>query len=131
MVVGAAFFAVLMFGWLLWFFFAGIPSYASSTTATYVQEGYIVATFGEDAFPQLRRGQSAQFHLPAAGKSLPVVALTVTDLYPETGEVRLILRDDSGAMLLQPGMGGQVKVVTEEVSPARTVLRAAGLLPEL
>lgn len=132
MVVGAAFFAVLMFGWVIWVFFAAIPSYASSITATYLQEGYIVATFAEDTFSQLRRGQSAQFHLATKGKSTPAIPLTVTDLYPETAQARLILQNDEvELMLLQPGLGGQVQVVIEQVSPARTVLRAAGLLPDL
>lgn len=132
MVVGAAFFAVLMIGWVIWFFFAAIPSYTTSITAAYGQEGYVMATFTEDAFPQLRRGQSAQFHLATKGKSTPAISLTVTDLYPEAAQARLILQNDNvGSPLLQPGSVGQVQVVTEQISPARTVLRAAGLLPEL
>lgn len=131
MVIGAAFFAVLMLGWVIWFFFATIPSYESSVSATYPRDGYVVAEFSEAAFSQLRRGQSAQFRLSTSGKSLPAIPLVVTDLYPETTQVRLIFHaDDATVAVLQPGSTGQVKVVTERISPARTVLRSAGLLPD-
>lgn len=131
MLVGAAFFAVLMLGWVIWFFFATIPYYESSTTATYQQDGHIMAEFSEAAFPQIRRGQSAQFHLLPEGQSSASIPLTVTDLYPETAQVRLIMRlADAEIMRLQPGTVGEVKVTTRQISPARTVLQSAGLLPD-
>lgn len=130
MLVGVAFFAAVMLGWAIWFFFATIPSYENSTTATYQQNGYIMADFSPAAFLQLRRGQSAQFRVATDGQSMPAIPLTVTDLYPERGQARLILQvDDAEAITLQSGIGGEVKVVTQQLSPARTVLRSAGLSP--
>ncbi|MCB0065015.1 MAG: hypothetical protein KDE19_22985 [Caldilineaceae bacterium] len=131
MVVGAAFFAVLMLGWVLWFFFATVPYFETSTTATYQPNGYIMAEFSESAFGRLRRGQSAQFLLATDGQTAHSIPLVITDLYAETAQARLILRTGNDEQLpLQPGVTGQVKVTTEQLSPARIVLRSAGLFPD-
>lgn len=130
--IGVAFFAVLMVGWLLWFFFATIPNYETSTNATYRQQGYVVADFPATAFSHLQRGQSAQFMPVTAGSTAPFIALVATDLYPESGQVRFVLRgEEETSFLLVPGLSGQVRVTVERLSPARIVLRAAGLLPQL
>lgn len=129
MLVGAAFFAVIMLGWMIWFFFAAIPYFESSTSATYQQDGYIMADFSEPAFLRLRRGQSAQFLLGTTKKNSPTIPLVVTDLYPERAQARLVVRaEDADTLAVPLGTVGQVKVKVEEQSPAQTVLRSAGLL---
>lgn len=131
MLIGAAFFAVLIFGWILWFFFATVPYFAESTEASYQREGYILANFPAATFPRLRRGQTAQFLLTTGDQTSSTIPLIVSDLYPETAQARLILRvSDQDAPRLQPGLTGQVKVTVERLTPARIVLRSAGLLSD-
>ena len=127
-VIGAICFTLLMVGWLLWFFFATISTYETSITATYQPQGYVMATFSPATFRRLQPGQPAEFMpQPAEGtaSSLRVIA---TDLYPETGEVRFIIRvEDDEVPALQPGMTGTVRIIVEQLSPARIVLRSAGI----
>ena len=129
MLVGAAFFAVIMLGWMIWFFFAAIPYFESSASATYQQDGYIMADFSESAFLRLRRGQPAQFLLSTTEMNASAIPLVITDLYPETAQARLVLRaEDAESPVLPSGTMGQVKVTVEQRSPAHTVLSSAGLL---
>ncbi len=129
MLVGAAFFAVIMLGWMIWFFFAAIPYFESSTSATYQPDGYIMADFSEAGFLRLRRGQSAQFLSSSTAKNASAIPLVITDLYPETAQARLVLRvDEREGLALPTGTIGEVKVTVEQHSPAHTVLTSAGLL---
>ncbi|MBV7329449.1 hypothetical protein KFU94_14600 [Chloroflexi bacterium TSY] len=129
--IGTAFFVVLMFGWALWFFLAAIPNYENSTSATYRQDGYVMADFSSTAFGRLQRGQSAQFTPLATDSTKVVIPMIITDVYPETTQAQLVLRvEDDNVFPIQPGITGEVKVVVERISPARVVLRSAGLLPD-
>ena len=131
MLVGAIFFTVLMLGWLFWLFFATIPNYENSSTATLQRDGYVMAGFSSTAFNRLRRGQSGQFLPGTSIGNATAIPLVVTDLYPESGRVRLILRVESEEVVsLQSDMTGEVKITVEELSPATMVLRSAGLLPK-
>lgn len=128
MLVGAAFFAILMLGWILWFFFASIPYYENSTIASYQQDGYVMANFSVTAFDRLQRGLPAQFVPLTTRRTVPPIPMIVTDVYLETTQVRLVLQiEDHKIFPLQPGTTGEVKVTVEQLSPARVVLQAAGL----
>ena len=129
MLIGTTFFAILMLGWVLWFFFAAIPDYEDSTAATYQREGYVMAEFSALAFNRLQRGQPAQFQPAVEDRIVLTIPLVVTDIYPETSQARLVVRaEDETTLPLQSGLTGQVKVTVEQFSPAVIVLRSAGLL---
>jgi hypothetical protein len=133
--VGIAFFTLLMVGWVIWLFFAQIPTYATSSTAAYQQEGYIIAQFPTTVIEEIHRGQPARFQLMTANRTTRVIPLVVTDIDPITGQVRLILKIDREAVreavtLLPTGTTGQVQVTIKQASPALIVLRAAGLWPD-
>ncbi|MCX6043803.1 MAG: hypothetical protein NT075_01725 [Chloroflexi bacterium] len=133
--VGISFFAVLMFGWTLWLFFAKLPFYETSTQATLVPEGYVLAEFPAAALPRIRRGQPAHMQLTDVNRKATSIPLIAADIDPVKGEVRLILQDDladdpNEVSSLRAGATGQVKVTVNEVSPLVFILRAAGLWPD-
>lgn len=132
--VGIAFFTLLMVGWTLWLFLAQIPTYATSTAAVYDQEGYILAQFPAPALTKIRRGQPAHFQLATIKSETKLIPLVVSDVDPVTGQVRLILQvdiDDIDNFIgLQGGTAGQVKITIQQDSPVLFVLRAAGLWPD-
>lgn len=129
--VGISFFALLMLGWMIWFFFAQIPTYATSTAAVYQQEGYIIAEFAATDIEEIRRGQSAHFQLSTPSRENRTIPLIVTDVDPVARRTRLILQvDDAELIRLSVGATGQVKVTVKQDSPALFVLRAAGLWPD-
>lgn len=131
MVIGAICFALLMVGWLLWFFFATISTYETSIAATYQPQGYVIASFSPTTFRRLQPGQAAAFMPQTAEGTVLSLRVIATDLYPETGEVRFIIRvEDEEVPALQPGMTGTVRITVEQLSPARIVLRSAGLTPD-
>lgn len=128
--VGIGFFTVLMLGWMLWLFLAQIPFYATSTRATYHQEGYVIATFPPVSLARIRRGQPARLLLAGGSASKPI-PLIASDVDPVKGEVRLVLHlDDYETPHLQAGETGQVKVTVRQLSPILFILRAAGLWPD-
>ena len=130
-IIGAVGFALLMVGWLLWFFFATVVTYETSNTATYQPQGYVIASFAPATFRRLQPGQPAEFMPQTAEGKAPAIRVIATDLYPETGEVRFIIRvEDDEVPALQPGMTGTVRIIVEQLSPARIVLRSAGLMPD-
>lgn len=130
-VIGTISFALLMIGWLLWFFFATIVTYEMSIMATYQPQGYVIARFSPATFRRLQPGQPATFMPQTAADTAPSIRVIATDLYPETGEVRFIIRvEDDEVPALQPGMTGAVRIIVEQLSPARIVLRSAGLAPD-
>lgn len=129
--VGIVFLTLLMVGWILWLFLAQVPTYATSTRATYQPEGYLIAEFPPDAREEIRRGQLAQFQPLATNRKALVIPSVVTDVDELTGQVRLILRIDPKEFTPLPvGTTGQVKVITKQTSPVLIVLRAAGLWPD-
>jgi len=129
--VGISFFALLMVGWIIWFFFAQVPTYVTSSSALYQREGYILAQFPPTAIEQIRRGQAARVQLLTANENTKVIPLIVTDVDPAAGQVRLILQADHDDFLQLPaGTTGEVQVIVKQDSPALFVLRAAGLWPE-
>lgn len=90
-----------------------------------------MADFSSTAFGRLQRGQSAQFTPLATDSTKVVIPMIITDVYPETTQAQLVLRvEDDNVFPIQPGITGEVKVVVERISPARVVLRSAGLLPD-
>ncbi|MEZ4737287.1 MAG: hypothetical protein R3E79_60165 [Caldilineaceae bacterium] len=129
--VGISFFTLLMVGWIIWFFFAQVPTYVTSSTAVYQQTGYVLAEFPAPAIEQIRRGQPARLQLPTTNQSSQMIPLVVTDVDSAAGQVRLILQiDDEDFTRLPVGATGEVQVVVKQDSPALFVLRAAGLWPE-
>lgn len=129
--VGIAFFTLLMVGWIIWLFFAQVPTYATSLTAVYQPEGYIIAEFPETVIEEIRRGQPARFQPVTANRSTGVIPLVVTDVDAVTGQVRLILQIDVEDFTGLPvGTTGQVKVTVKQASPVLFVLRAASLWPD-
>ncbi len=132
--VGIAFFTLLMVGWTLWLFLAQIPTYATSTAAVYKQEGYIIAQFPAANLDSTRRGQPARFQLATIKSETKTIPLVVSDVDPANGQVRLILQvdiDDIDDFIgLQGGTMGEVKVTVKQDSPILFVLRAAGLWPD-
>lgn len=129
--VGISFFALLMLGWMIWFFFAQIPTYTTSTAAVYQQEGYIIAEFAANDIEEIHRGQAAQFQLLTAHREITTIPLIVTDVDLVARRARLILQVDVEAITKLPvGATGQVKVRVKQDSPALFVLRAAGLWPD-
>ncbi len=132
--VGIAFFTLLMVGWTLWLFLAQIPTYATSVTAVYTPEGYVIAQFPATTVASIRRGQPARFQLGTIKSDTQTIPLAVSDVDPVTGQVRLILQvdvDDIDDFIgLQGGTMGEVKVTVKQDSPVLFVLRAAGLWPD-
>ncbi|CAN5751359.1 hypothetical protein BH10CHL1_BH10CHL1_00340 [soil metagenome] len=133
--VGIAFFALLMLGWTLWLFFAKLPFYETSTQAAFAQEGYVLAKFSATSLPRIRRGQPAHMQLTDVNHKATSIPLIAADIDPTKGEVRLILQEDldddaNEVSYLRAGATGQVKVTVNEVSPLVFILRAAGLWPD-
>ncbi len=124
-----------MIGWILWLFLAQIPTYATSSAAAYHNEGYVLAQFPPTTLAGIRRGQPARFHLATVKSETQTIPLVVSDVVPETGQVRLILQvdlDDIDDFLgLQAGTQGEVKITVKQDSPVLFVLRAAGLWPDV
>ncbi len=88
--VGIGFFTLLMIGWILWLFLAQIPTYATSSAAAYHNEGYVLAQFPPTTLAGIRRGQPARFHLATVKSETQTIPLVVSDVVPETGQVRLV-----------------------------------------
>lgn len=132
--VGIAFFTLLMIGWILWLFLARVPTYITSSAAAYHNEGYILAQFPPTASAGIRRGQPARFQLATVKSETKTIPLVVSDVVPETGQVRLILQVDlediDDFLGLQAGAQGEVKIAIRQDSPVLFVLRAAGLWPD-
>ncbi|MCE7984898.1 MAG: hypothetical protein DYG89_27305 [Caldilinea sp. CFX5] len=129
--VGIAFLTLLMVGWILWLFFAQVPTYATSNAAIYQPEDYITAEFSPDALAEIRRGQPAYFQPLTSNRAGRTIPLLVADVDDRTGQVRLILHiDPQGFTPLPAGTTGIVKVTVKQASPLLIVLRAAGLWPE-
>ncbi len=129
--VGIAFLTLLLVGWILWLFLAQVPTYATSSAATYQPEDYIIAEFPLDALEEIRRGQPAYFQPVASNRTGRNISLLVADVDDRTGQVRLILQVDPQDFTPPPaGTPGVVKVTVKQATPLLIVLRAAGLWPD-
>lgn len=129
--VGIVFLTLLMVGWILWLFLAQVPTYATSSAATYQPEDYLIARFSADALAEIRRGQPAYFQSAIANRPVRTIPLLVADVDERTGQVRLILHIDPQGFTPPPaGTTGVVKVTVKQASPVLIILRAAGLWPD-
>ncbi len=119
--------------WGAWFFLARIPFYETSRTAQLTLDGIIIAQFPPESLVQIQTGQPAFFRLadlPGQSNRIPAVVVEVS---VKAGEVQLI--PQAGAEIFdylefEDGVGGQVEIVVERVSPATLVMRAAGLVTD-
>ncbi|MGF1528058.1 MAG: hypothetical protein ACFCBW_14875 [Candidatus Competibacterales bacterium] len=117
---------LLVGGWCLWFIIAEIPLYATSEVVTLESSSTAVAEFSPEVVARLQRGQRVWLYLDAA--TTPEVAV-VTAPGPRRRQVRLGLpRSLSRALARREDIiVGRAEVVVEHITPARWVLRAAGL----
>ncbi len=118
---------VVLAAWLLWFTRARVAQYETTNRAGTLDSQRVVAWFfASAALNRIHAGQPAFFRISGLG-SFPARVKAVSRETPEGfGRVDLLL--DKAARPLSRGMAGTVQVQVEFVSPARLLLRAAGLL---
>jgi hypothetical protein len=114
---------VLVIGWALWFFFAPITLYESTTDFTIGRDGLLAAQFSDAALARILPGQHGRL-LPEAGAQPAfeeTVALRVMDTPASTG------RGDGLVYLYAPlspiRATGTVQIAVEAVSPFTLILR--------
>jgi membrane fusion protein (multidrug efflux system) len=122
--------------WGVWFFAAGVPIHQSSDNAQVTGPQKVTAVFPSDSALGISRGQAVDFHpvgnIGALNGSIPGSVTRVSD--DTTGEltrVEIALRyEQTLPAPLQEGLKGRVDVELEEVSPAKLILRSAGMVSQ-
>jgi hypothetical protein len=137
--------ALLLLGWLAWFFFAEVSLYAV-TAAARLEVGreaqsvsgqvIIVAEFEPpEALGRVRPDQRGRFHLEGSPwVQYRAVRATVARVATETenGKIRVELDVEEAPdfpVTLQHGLTGTLEIEVEKVSPANLVLRSIGRVP--
>ena len=125
---GATCLALLLVGWVLWFFLANLSFYEASKSATINTNGAIVAQFEAKAIKRLKPGQYALFQPKSTTTTTSTsMQLRIANIDTKSHQVDL-WPVDPNALKNQKERTGQVKVEVEKVTPATLVLRAAGLI---
>jgi hypothetical protein len=125
---------VLLAVWGAWFFAAGVPIRQSSTSAEVTGPQKVTAVFPSESAVGISRGQAVNFHpmghMGAQIGSIPgSVASVSEDTTGEVTRVEIALRlEQTLAAPLQEGLKGRVDVEMDRVSPARLILRSAGMV---
>lgn len=116
--------ALLLVGWTLWFFLATLTFYEASQSATINTRGVIVAQFEPPAMKRLKKGQTALFTPKGATQPMHLRVVNI-DLKKKKAELWPL---DNKALLDKTEKTVQIKVQVEKITPAKLVLRAAGLV---
>lgn len=122
--IALGFAVLLMLLWVIWFFFAQITFTVQSESAHLYEGNIIVADFSQQALQKIARGQSAFVYVDDHVGQPEMIAAIVSEVNREEQEVQLIVQSGS---LKEENLTGKVEVEVEHLSPARIVLRAAGL----
>jgi hypothetical protein len=118
--------ALLVVAWLMWFFFAPITQYETSSTFTIRRDGVLLVQFDESALTRIRPGQTAIM--------IPTVT---TDGFAAPMEAEVLATPDStnrrdGVVQVYLSMNGmppadltgEVRIRVEAVSPFTLILRS-------
>jgi hypothetical protein len=113
---------------IVWFFFARVTLYETSSTINITPEGHIIASFPPEIRARINPGQPAVLRLQTGSEGPPLVIPTVvysTDLAEDQVEL-LIIAPEFSAADLPESISGRIEVEAEYVTPAQLVLRASG-----
>jgi len=119
---------LLMLFLVAWFFFSRVTLYESSSDLRGEQDGFVTATFKEEALSRIRPGQAALLRLSGGTNQRPVpLEAAVFSVDRESGQVELlVLAGDLPGDLLSGKLAGQVEIEVERVTPIELVLRTSG-----
>lgn len=147
---------VLAVVWGHWFFTAEVTFYETSQSVRVTDKESVVSLFPSDAggaaqralnlrrrlvvaeFPpealeSIRSGQMAFLHLEGkVGKQAGAIPAVVANVFPasqkQKGHIEFIAEIDAEAPNpFEEGVGGEVKVEVDYITPAKLVMRASGL----
>ena len=125
---------ILLAVWGAWFFVAGVPIRQSSANAQVTGPQKVTAVFPSDSALGISRGQAVDYH-PAGniGAQIGPIPGSVTSVADDTTgdltRVEIALRlEQTLPAPLQEGLKGRVDVEMEQVSPAKLILRSAGMV---
>ncbi len=129
--IGLVLTTVLLSSWLVWFFFARLSLYAVSDPLTIAPAETLQATFPAAHAGRIIPGQPARLILTGTSRteahSIP--ALVYETAPQANGRIRAAIYVDwaqSSLNSIPQCASARVQVETEQVSPARLFLRAAG-----
>lgn len=122
--------ALLLGGWLIWFFCAPVTLFETGQIVQTSSDGVVVAHFPHAAHTRLQLGQAVQLYL-ANTEQHEAISATVAEVASQATDDQLqviIFADIDSPNIgsLQDGLSGQAIVAVEQVSPAKLVMRATG-----
>lgn len=122
--------ALVIFGaWSLWFVFAQVVQFESSTDWQIQRDGSILAKYSPEAMSKIFPGQNARLSLRVSGKPVPVDVPAVVMDIPSGFSNRLVAGTVRIAVLvaqLPAGYeGGEVQIQVERLTPFQLILRAS------
>jgi hypothetical protein len=122
--------ALLLIGWLAWFFFAPVTLYESGEIVQTSGDGVVVAQFPLTAQTRIQLGQVAEIFLEDVEQTGAIPAIVADVTQPATGDQFQVMlyadMDSPNVAALQSGLTGRATVAVEHLSPATLVMRAAG-----
>ena len=124
--VSLVFLFIFLSAWMIWFFMARMPIYATSNDYQVTKTGSLNVTFSDEDLLKILPGQSAELALPeSAGSPTQTLKAKVMGV-PTPGHkfVEVYVFGSTGQPELDKYAGGNVKIQVEEVSPASLVLRS-------
>lgn len=122
--------ALLLIGWLAWFFLAPVTLFEGGEIVQTSSDGVVVAQFPLTAQTRLQSGQSAEIFLEGVEQdgAIPAIVADVTQS-ATGGQIQVVLyadMDSPNVAALLSGLTGRATVAVEHLSPATLVMRAAG-----
>lgn len=126
--IGLALAGLTLLALIIWFFFARIGLFQSSTSAVLQADDQIIASFPAEVFDQLKPGQQATLKLGLNGDQKPAtIPAVVFDTQGGSEAVILVITDFSAVPPARSeDLSGRVDVQTEAIHPLELLLRASG-----
>lgn len=125
--VGAVLVMFLMFGWVIWFFFAHLTFYETSP-ATMQPDGVVMAQFTTMSISKIQYNQSALFQYKNSSGQAISLPLEIAQIDKKRHKVQFWPVNYDSQKKNEEAVSGQVKISVEQVTPATLILRAAGLI---
>ena len=113
---------------IIWFFFARISLFQSSSTAVLKTDDQVIASFPAEIFNQIKPGQTATLRLGLDGDQRPLtIPAVVFDTQGGSDQVILVITDFSNLPLdRSEELKARVDVETEAIHPVELLMRASG-----
>lgn len=123
--------AVLIIAWALWFFFAPITLYETTTQFTVRRDGLLAAEFSPEALTRIRPGQDGNL-LPLEGAASVLsepVNILVMDVPASTGQANNLVSVYAELPAAPPTLTGTLQIAVETVSPFTLIMRSRQAAP--